>query len=116
MTDHTDWGLPDRAVVTADEIATGAMISGATVRKACRDGKVRAFRVGKHWRIKRGDAIAWLEQEASIPSANTGSSASETDGPPSGTTTVESGGVIALPPRQRAKPDRLLSATLAGKS
>ena len=113
----TEWGLPDRAIMTADDIAEGAMISSSKVRSALRHKRLRGFRVGKHWRVKREDAISWLETGAeSTPLANTDCNASEMDGQPSGTRPT--GAVVGIDsmPKPRRKPDSFLIATLGHKS
>lgn len=112
----TEWGLPDRAIMTADDIADGAMISGSKVRAALRHKRLRGFRVGKHWRIKREDAISWLETGAeSTPLANTGCNASETDGQPSGTSPADVVDIGSLP-KPRRKQDSFLIGMLGHKS
>jgi len=108
------WGLPDRAVVTPDEIATAIGVSSTVVRRAIADQRLPAFRIGRLLRVKRGDAERWLE-EGSTLSANTGSDDIGDAGSSSGTMDQHDG-VTRLRPRPKAKPDKLLSAMLAGKT
>jgi len=45
--------LPE--VLTAGEVATYLRISKTTVCRWCNNGKLPAFRIGRGWRVQRGD-------------------------------------------------------------
>lgn len=52
--------LPD--VVTVKELADFIKVSTQTVVRAIKSGKLKAFKVGKDWRIEREAAIEWLKK------------------------------------------------------
>ena len=59
-------------ILTVEEVADYLKLSRATIWRWCRDGKLPAFRIGHHWRI-RGDELERLID------ANTISPKEETD-------------------------------------
>jgi len=59
-------------ILTLDEVAQYLKISKKTVYKIVNSGDLRAFKAGKHWRVRRAELGAWIAQQ--IESKETGSS------------------------------------------
>lgn len=53
-------------LLTAQEVAKELRVSGATVIRWCRSGKLPALKAGKAWRISREDLRQWKERHRSI--------------------------------------------------
>ena len=47
-------------ILTLDEVAAYLKISKKTVYKIVRSGALRAFKAGKHWRVRRADLGEWI--------------------------------------------------------
>lgn len=60
---------PDTAMITVPELAKRLRVSGPTVRKLITDGKLRALRVGRQWRIPATEVERFLAAHGSAPSA-----------------------------------------------
>lgn len=50
-------------ILTLDEVAEHLRISKKTVYKIVNSGTLRAFKVGKHWRVRRAELGAWITQQ-----------------------------------------------------
>lgn len=57
--------LPD--VLTADEVASYLRVSKTTVCRWCKEGKLRAFRIGRGWRVHRVDLEYHIRQAVLEP-------------------------------------------------
>ena len=56
---NTTTQLPDD-LITPIEVAAIAKVSSATVRRWIIEGKLAAWRAGKHWLVSRADAVAFV--------------------------------------------------------
>lgn len=54
---------PDR-VMTIEELLQYLKISGSTLYEPAQEGKLPAQNVGRHWRLHRDAADAWLKNQA----------------------------------------------------
>lgn len=54
-------------ILTPEEIATEWRLEVATVRRWIREGKLKATKLGRGWRIKRADWDAFMKSEAGEP-------------------------------------------------
>lgn len=52
--------LPD--IITIKELAEFLKISVLTVRRAIDAGELKAFKVGKAWRVEREAVIEWIKE------------------------------------------------------
>ena len=59
-------------ILTLDEVARYLKISKKTVYKLVNSGDLRAFKAGKHWRVRRVELGAWITQQ--VESKENGSS------------------------------------------
>ena len=59
-------------ILTLDEVAKYLKISKKTVYKIVHSGDLRAFKAGKHWRVRRVELGAWITQQ--VESKENGSS------------------------------------------
>jgi excisionase family DNA binding protein len=55
------FAMPDRGLLTVREVADAMRVSTMTVYRLIKAGELRAIRVGKHFRIKNGDLVAYLD-------------------------------------------------------
>jgi excisionase family DNA binding protein len=53
--------MPDRGLLTVREVADAMRVSTMTVYRLIKAGELPAIRVGKHFRIKNGDLVAYLD-------------------------------------------------------
>lgn len=51
--------LPD--VVTPKQLADFLQVSDQTIKRAIKANVLKAFKVGKDWRIEKEEAIKWLK-------------------------------------------------------
>ena len=100
-------------VLTPDEVAARWRCTSNTVRARCKDGSLRSFRVGAHFRIPASAVKEYEECQISQSAASEEASAS------SGTTPTEGAGVISLRhatgKRRREKPSTCTAAQLYGR-
>lgn len=54
----------DRSVLTVEQAATRAACNPETIRRAIRQGRLAASRVGTHWRVKPADLDEWMAAPA----------------------------------------------------
>ncbi len=59
-------------ILTLDEVAKYLKISKKTAYKIVNSGDLRAFKAGKHWRVRRVELGAWIAQQ--VESKENGSS------------------------------------------
>jgi excisionase family DNA binding protein len=52
----------DDQIMTVSEVAEYLKISEMTTYKLVQEGKIPAFKIGRHWRIKRGDLSEFIEK------------------------------------------------------
>ncbi|MEI7769983.1 MAG: helix-turn-helix domain-containing protein [Chloroflexales bacterium] len=52
-----------RDVLTVDEIADYLRVSRATICRWCGTGKLPAFKIGKSWRVQRGDLEDYIRSQ-----------------------------------------------------
>jgi excisionase family DNA binding protein len=57
--------LPE--VLTADEVASYLRVSKTTICRWCKDGKLRAFRIGRGWRVQRSDLEDHIRRAVLVP-------------------------------------------------
>ncbi|MDX3661296.1 helix-turn-helix domain-containing protein [Streptomyces sp. ID05-26A] len=63
MGSQTTQGLdPDEPLYTLDEIAKPLRVSAVTLRRRIADGELKAFRVGRGWRVKQSERDAYFER------------------------------------------------------
>jgi excisionase family DNA binding protein len=58
---------PDTQVLTLMEVAALLRVPKSTVYKLAQDGRVPAFKVGKHWRFLLRDIEVWLRSHGNAP-------------------------------------------------
>lgn len=51
--------LPD--ILTVGQLAEFLQISNQTVSRAIKADKLKAFKVGKDWRIERNEVLKWID-------------------------------------------------------
>jgi excisionase family DNA binding protein len=49
-------------LLTPEEAAAHLRIHQKSAIRMAREGKLPAFRLGKHWRFRRADLMAWTEE------------------------------------------------------
>ncbi|SET38440.1 DNA binding domain-containing protein, excisionase family [Natronincola peptidivorans] len=52
--------LPE--ILTTKQLAEFLQISDQTVKRAIKSGKLKAFKVGKDWRIEKEAVIEWIDK------------------------------------------------------
>jgi excisionase family DNA binding protein len=57
----TDVKLKESEIMTVSEVADYLKISEVTTYKLVQDGKIPAFKIGRHWRVKRVDLGEFIE-------------------------------------------------------
>ncbi|WP_207641239.1 helix-turn-helix domain-containing protein [Clostridium akagii] len=58
----TDMDLNETEIMTVSEVAAYLKISEVTTYKLVQQGKIPAFKIGRHWRVKRSDLGEFIEQ------------------------------------------------------
>lgn len=53
--------LPE--ITTLSQLSTYLCVSQATVRRAIKAEKLKAFKAGKNYRFKKADVTQWLQQK-----------------------------------------------------
>jgi excisionase family DNA binding protein len=97
--------MADDDILTVAEVATQFRVTPQTVRSWIDSGKLKGGRVGKAYRILRGDVYAMLETAASERRAGEPEVWAERDsslGPPGGASELWAGGgsgPVLTPPR-----------------
>jgi excisionase family DNA binding protein len=49
-------------IMTVTEVAEYLKISEVTTYKLVQEGKIPAFKIGRHWRVKRNDLSEFIEK------------------------------------------------------
>lgn len=52
----------DDEIMTVNEVAEYLKISEVTTYKLVQEGKMPAFKIGRHWRVKRSDLSEFIEK------------------------------------------------------
>lgn len=58
----TDTNLYESEIMTVNEVAAYLKISEVTTYKLVQEGKIPAFKIGRHWRVKRLDLGEFIEK------------------------------------------------------
>lgn len=58
----TDMDLNKTEIMTVNEVAEYLKISEVTTYKLVQEGKIPAFKIGRHWRVKRIDLGEFIEK------------------------------------------------------
>lgn len=53
--------MPD--IITVKQLSEFLQVSEITVKRAIKTGKLKAFKVGRDWRIEKEAAIKWTKGE-----------------------------------------------------
>jgi excisionase family DNA binding protein len=60
-------GKGDAELLTLAEASALLRLSRNTVYKLCRETSLPARKVGRQWRVRRGDLIRWLARSGALP-------------------------------------------------
>ena len=52
----------DDEIITVSEVAEYLKISEVTTYKLVQEGKLPAFKIGRHWRLKKSDLAEYIEK------------------------------------------------------
>jgi excisionase family DNA binding protein len=55
-------------VLTVEEVASKLKLTRLSVRRMLYDGRLRAYKIGKEWRLRRQDVIDWMESNCNLKS------------------------------------------------
>lgn len=61
------WSEPMDNLLTLKEVAAALRVTTVGARRWLKDGMIPAFKVGKDWRIKESDLVAFLEGQRWTP-------------------------------------------------
>lgn len=53
----------DQEIMTISQVAKYLQISDMTTYKLVQEGKIPAFKVGRHWRVKKVDLSEFIEKQ-----------------------------------------------------
>jgi excisionase family DNA binding protein len=53
----------DQEIMTVSQVAKYLQISDMTTYKLVQEGKIPAFKVGRHWRVKKEDLSEFIEKQ-----------------------------------------------------
>lgn len=53
--------LPD--IVSVKELAEFLKVSGQTIARAIKSGDLKAYKVGRDWRIEKEEVIKWIKRQ-----------------------------------------------------
>lgn len=56
-----NYNMSDSEIMTVSEVAEYFKISEVTTYKLVQEGKIPAFKIGRHWRVKRSDLSEFIE-------------------------------------------------------
>lgn len=59
----TPMNLPTQPFLTPQEVSDLLQVSVYTVRRWIKQGELPAYKVGRLWRINKGDLNRWLDQQ-----------------------------------------------------
>lgn len=54
--------MNDNEIMTVSQVAEYLKISEVTTYKLVQEGKVTAFKIGRHWRVKKSDLSEFIEK------------------------------------------------------
>lgn len=57
-----DDNMSENEIMTVSEVAEYFKISEVTTYKLVQEGKIPAFKIGRHWRVKRSDLTEFIEK------------------------------------------------------
>jgi len=52
--------LPE--ILTTKQLAEFLQVSDQTIKRAMKEERLKAFKIGRDWRIKKESAIEWIER------------------------------------------------------
>lgn len=55
--------VPLSQILTVEEVAVYLRVSRATVCRWCSSGKLPAFKIGKGWRVQRGELEGFIREQ-----------------------------------------------------
>lgn len=55
--------LPTQSFLTPEDVSDLLQVSVYTVRRWIKQGELPAYKVGRLWRINKGDLNRWLDQQ-----------------------------------------------------
>lgn len=55
-------------VLTVEEVASKLKLSPLSIRRMLYSGRLRAFKVGREWRLRRSDILDFMELNSNIKS------------------------------------------------
>lgn len=58
--------LSSQPFLTPQEVSELLQVSVYTVRRWIKQGELPAYKVGRLWRIKKGDLNTWLDQQRAL--------------------------------------------------
>jgi excisionase family DNA binding protein len=61
--------VPSQPFLTPQEVSELLQVSVYTVRRWIKQGELPAYKVGRLWRIKKGDLNTWLDQQRPLDEA-----------------------------------------------
>jgi excisionase family DNA binding protein len=53
-------------ILTAEDVCKYLKIPRSTLYKLCRDKKIPAFRVGRHWRFNKDKVEGWVDNQEGL--------------------------------------------------
>ncbi|WHH60954.1 helix-turn-helix domain-containing protein [Petroclostridium sp. X23] len=57
-----DNSFMDKEILTVSQVAEYLQLSEMTTYKLVQEGKIPAFKIGRHWRVKKSDLNAFIER------------------------------------------------------
>lgn len=57
-----DNSYKDREILTVNQVAEYLQLSEMTTYKLVQEGKLPAFKIGRHWRVKKSDLDVYIEK------------------------------------------------------
>ena len=54
--------LPDKALLTTEEVAGYFGVTTTTIYRWCKEGRVPCLKIGKHWRVRREELEDFLKK------------------------------------------------------
>lgn len=52
----------DREIMTVSQVAEYLQLSEMTTYRLVQEGRIPAFKIGRHWRVKKGDLTTVIDQ------------------------------------------------------
>mgnify|MGYP006282149427 CR=1 FL=1 len=62
----TPASLPAQPFLTPKEVSDLLQVSVYTIRRWIKEGELPAYKVGRLWRINKGDLNRWLDQQRAL--------------------------------------------------